>query len=66
MNIKPTDYLTVGDIEALPEGSVVLDRDNDAWQVFDGLWYAYGESPFTAEELFEWQPIALVWEGENG
>ncbi len=60
------DDLTLEELKALPSDSVVLDRDDDAWQSFDGYWYAYSQEPVTSEELLEWEPIALIWEGEDG
>ena len=60
------DDLSIEDLDALPDDAVVLDRDNDSWQKYADEWYAYGENPLMHEELLEWGPIALVWEGENG
>lgn len=60
------DDLSIEELNELPNDAVVLDKDNDAWQKYDGEWYAYGEEPLSSEELLTWEPIALVWEGENG
>lgn len=60
------DDLSIGDLVALPNDAVVLDKDNDAWQKYDDEWFAYGEDPLSSEELLTWEPIALIWEGEDG
>lgn len=61
------DDLTVNQMDNLPEGSVILDGDNDAWQKCEDEWFAYGEAPLYSLDLWaEYGPIALVWEGENG
>lgn len=60
------DDLSIEELNELPNDAVVLDKDNDAWQKYDDEWYAYGENPLMSEELLVLEPIALVWEGENG
>lgn len=58
------DDLTLEELHSLPSDSVVLDKDNDAWQKYEDEWYAYGDEPLLSEELLVLEPIALVWKGE--
>ena len=61
------DYLTLDELKALPDGSVILDRHLDAWQKDEGYWFAFGENPFNSKALFAYyQPIGVIWEGEDG
>lgn len=64
MSFMIKDDLTVKELEALPDNAVALDCENDAWQKYEGEWYAYGVEPIESSDLTDWEPIALIWEGE--
>lgn len=57
----------VGKLGDLPEGSVILDNDGDAWQKHWSRWYIADE-PGEGQcpgEIARYQPFRVLWEGEE-
>ena len=52
---------TAEELEALPERSVVLDRDGDAFQRRGGLWCSYETSRLGSRKLAKFRPITVLW-----
>lgn len=57
----------VGKLEDLPDRSVILDCDGDAWQKRWNRWYIAdkpGEGAYPGE-IAHYQPFRILWEGEE-
>jgi hypothetical protein len=54
---------TVEDIEALPEGSVVVDRHDDVWQRRGGLWCSHETAAVDDRRLAKWAPLTVLRRG---
>lgn len=52
-------------LENLPEGSIIRDRDGDAWQkMVEDYWCAAGGAQFVDScYVAEFFPIQVLWEG---
>lgn len=57
----------VQQLDALPEGAVVLCFGKYASQKEDGEWYTadWSPDPASSDELAEYRPLSLLWEGER-
>lgn len=55
-----SEIRTVAELDALPEKSVVIDKDDDAWQKKSGEWYHPGESNWESERLLGIGPLTLA------
>lgn len=54
------------EIDALPEGSVVLDKHGDVWQYRLGLWCSYETAPHGSERLArKYAPVTVLSRGES-
>lgn len=54
-------------LDALPEDAVVLCYGRHASQKVDGEWYSadWSPDPASSDELAEYRPLLLLWEGER-
>lgn len=50
----------------LPAGTILRDRDGDAWQKDKGgeFWLAGGEFLCEADSVARFSPLQVLWEGE--
>lgn len=51
-----SDILTAGQLDALPEGTQIIDRYNDISTKRDGLWHSYETAPMWSAKVAKWQP----------
>lgn len=56
-----------GKLEDLPDRSVIIDCEGDAWQKKWNLWYVADEPSEGVYhgEVARYQPFQVVWEGER-
>ncbi|WP_067573655.1 hypothetical protein [Nocardia acidivorans] len=74
VDIRATDHrqpptrliATPEDAAALPDRSIVVDRDGDVWQARGGVWCSYETSPCGSERLVNrFGPITLISDPES-
>lgn len=53
--------VTHSEIESLTEGSVILDRLGDVWQLRGNLWCSYETEPQPASTIVKkWSPVRIL------
>lgn len=61
---KPRTITTAEELDALPEGSAVLDNDHDVSTKHDGRWHGYEMNPLGSAKYAKYGPFAVLHEGE--
>jgi hypothetical protein len=51
------------ELEALPDGGVILDKFGDVSQRRGGEWCSYETAPATDREVTKWLPATVLHEG---
>lgn len=60
------DVITSADeLDALPWGSIVHDRDGDVWQKVGGRWRGVSNTAATPGELESYSPITVLYRGKE-
>lgn len=52
---------TVEELDALPQGTVIIDRDEDVWQYGDGVWRSHAQAPFRSERVWRYGPLRVLF-----
>lgn len=67
LEAEEKQMLELEDVEWLPEDSVLLDKANYAWQLYEGKWCSYGMDPISHFELVElYSPLRILWGDDEG
>jgi hypothetical protein len=53
--------LTVAQLEALPELTVLLDHDDDVWQKRGGVWASYETEPAQSQRVIRYGPHVILY-----
>jgi len=61
---KPRTITTREEVEALPDGSVLLDSAGDVAHLRDGFWFSYETSPMTHHRMAKYTPATVLHEPE--
>jgi len=62
---KPRTITTRTELEALPDESVILDRDGDVFQRRGGDWCSYETRPAVDQQVAKWLPAAVLYEPKS-
>lgn len=58
---KPRTITTAEELDALPEGSAVLDADHDVSTKHDGRWHGYEMFPLLAPKFAKCGPFTVLY-----
>jgi len=58
---KPRTITTREEVEALPDGSVILDSAGDVANLRDGFWFSYETSPMTHHRMAKYTPATVLY-----
>lgn len=61
---KPRTVETFDELEALADGSAVLDSDHDVSTKHDGKWHGYEMNPLDSRKFKNYGPFTVLWEPE--
>ena len=59
---KPRTITTREELEALPQGSIVLDATGDVTRLRGGSWYTYETEPMTHTRMSRYLPATVLYE----
>lgn len=59
---KPRTITAVGELDALPDGSAVLDRHGDVSTKHAHWWHTYETSPMMSQRLAKYGPLTVIHE----
>jgi len=59
---KPRTITTREELEALPQGSIVLDATGDVTRLRGGSWYTYETEPMTHTRMSRYLPATVLHE----
>lgn len=59
---KPRTITTGEELDTLPEGTIILDKESDAVQNQNGYWHSTDGHTFDAVEQSEYLPAVVLWE----
>ena len=62
---KPRTVMTRYEVEALPDGSVLLDSAGDVAHLRDGFWFSYETSPMTHHRMAKYTPATVLHEPKS-
>jgi hypothetical protein len=62
---KPRTITTAEELDALPDGSAVLDDDGDASTKHNGMWHGYEMSPLASRWLATCGPFTVLYETKS-
>lgn len=60
-HVVPRVVRTVEELDALPVGSVILDRDGDVWKERGGRWCGYGTATCSSARVQHWAPFTVLF-----
>jgi len=60
---KPRTITTLEEVEALTDGSVLIDSHGDVANLRDDFWFSYETAPMTHHRMAKYLPATVLYEG---